>query len=191
MARMAAKHTPEAQAKALKAQPAPDTGKQKGGVTYIDVQTAGALLELHPERVRQLVKMGYIERHGQGQYVLVNVVRGYIRYLREEREKATATHGKNKAQEARTREIELRIARDQNKLIETEEAIEVLDEIIGSLKSEMIGLPARLTHDVEQRRVIEAEINAAFARTEASFQQKASALRESGEAVQTDRTDDT
>jgi len=41
---------------------------------------AARLLMVSPERVRQLSKEGWIEKQGRDQFLLVDVVQGYIRF---------------------------------------------------------------------------------------------------------------
>ena len=65
-------------------------------------------------------------------------------------------------------------------LIETTEAIEFVDEVIGQLRAGLSGIPARVTRDLEQRRKIEAEINAEFGRASAHFGKEAATLRAGG-----------
>jgi hypothetical protein len=138
---------------------------------------------LTPQRVNQLVREGWIEKGGRNGYTIVGAVQGYIRFLKDEQRRASKSAALSRVQDARAREIELRTAREEHLLIETAEAIGVVDEIVGGLRSEVAGVPARLTRDVDLRRKIEAELDDVFRRAADRFEQKARDLRSSGEAV--------
>jgi hypothetical protein len=159
----------------------PDTtaAPQSGTIT---VEVAAKLLMVSTERVRQLAKDGYIQRPAKNTYPLVGVVQGYIRFLKDEERRTSKSASANRVADARAREIELRTAERANELIETDEALAVLDDLLGTCKAEMAGIPARITRDVSLRRKIKTEIDDAFLRASARFEQSASALRTSGEA---------
>lgn len=134
----------------------------QGDLITLDV--AGRLLMIGVERVRQLVKAGYIQRPKPGYTTIVSAVQGYIRFLKDEDRKSTKTAAASRATEARTAEIELRIAERKRDLIPQEEANMAMDLLVGVVVAELSGLPARLTRDVGMRRKYEAEFNAAKAR---------------------------
>ena len=50
----------------------------------ITAEQAGALLMISQQRVRQLVRDGYIPRTARDAYPLVGVVQGYLRFLRDD-----------------------------------------------------------------------------------------------------------
>ena len=143
----------------------------------ITVETAAKLLMVSPVRVRQLVKDGYIPKPSRNSYPLVGVVQGYIRFLKDEERRTSKTATANRVGEARAVEIELRTAERAHRLIETDEAIAVVDDILGTFKAEMAGIPARVTRDVALRRKLKTEIDGAFTRATARFEQSASAVR--------------
>lgn len=54
----------------------------------ISIAAAGELLGLTPERVRQLIKAGYVPTAGRGRTTLKGAVSGYIAFVREDRRAA-------------------------------------------------------------------------------------------------------
>ena len=82
-------------------------------------------------------------------------VQGYIKFLKDEERRWSKSEVASRVQEARASEIEQRTARDGKTLIHRDELFAVVDEILGGLKSDLYGLPARVTRDMEQRRQIE------------------------------------
>ena len=81
---------------------------------------------------------------------------GYIRYLRERHSKPNAAN--SHLREARAREIEVRTAERLGKLVAVEEFDAMIDAICGTFRTELSGLPARVTRDVTLRRTMEREI---------------------------------
>jgi phage terminase Nu1 subunit (DNA packaging protein) len=146
----------------------------------ISTAQAGGLIKVGAERVRQLSKLGWIKKVGRGKYRVVDVVHGYIDFLQDEQRRASKSASASRVQDARARQIELATARDENALIETTEAVEFVDDVIGRLRSGLSGIPARVTRDLDQRRKIETEIDAEFGRASAHFEQEAATLRAGG-----------
>jgi hypothetical protein len=124
----------------------------------MSLDMAGRLLGIGPERIRQLSKAGYIKIHKRGMTALVPAVQGYIKYLKDENSKGTKTAAASRATDARAREIELRIAREERQLIPKEDADLALDLVVGEVNKQFTGLAARITRDVSLRRKIEAEL---------------------------------
>lgn len=141
-------------------------------------------------RIQQLAAEGYIDRAGQGRYVTVSVIQGYIRFLRDERRNNSENASANRNRDAKTREIELRIAKQDHELVDIGEVEAVIDEIAGTLRSEFIGFPASMTRDLPMRKKLEAGIDGIFTRASARIKETLAALRESGEALDTDAEDD-
>jgi hypothetical protein len=54
------------------------------------------------------------------------------------------------------REVELRIAQREGRLMETAEAVEIMEAMVGLLRTELSTLPARVARDLQLRRAIEA-----------------------------------
>lgn len=157
--------------------------KAPAAVGTIDVQTAAKLLMISDERVRQLVKMGYIERAEKGRYLLVACVQGYIRFLKDEERRSSKTAASSRKDDARTREIELRIAEREHRLVDVEESEAIVSEIIGMIRSGLAGLPARVTRDVALRRKLKSEIDGLLSKCAARADEAAASVRASGVAA--------
>ncbi|XIA64773.1 hypothetical protein ACFIOY_39365 [Bradyrhizobium sp. TZ2] len=134
-----------------------DAGAGRGQL--ITSGLAARLLMVSPERVRQLSKEGWIEKQGRDQFYLVDVVQGYIRYRNDSERRATKSAAANRVSDARAREVELRIAERERRLVELSEMIALADKLVGMFRAEMSGLPARVTRDLQIRRTIETAIN--------------------------------
>ena len=147
----------------------------------IPIGQAARLLMISDERIRQLQKQGYIPRAlKRGVVPLVGAVQGYLRYLREDERQSSKSAAANRVTDARTREIELRIAERQRDLIPQDDARAVIGEMAAMVKAEFVGLPARVTRDLDLRRTLEQEVDASFARLAASAERARSALGTGG-----------
>src|ERR1700730_5069714 len=105
----------------------------------------------------KLVTDGFVKpgdkRGRETVYKPADVAQGYARYLTDEQRRSSKSTTLSEVQAARAREIEMRIAREDHKLIELDEALSVLDEIVGGLKADFNGLAAAITRDQPLRLV--------------------------------------
>lgn len=126
----------------------------------ISLEQAGRLLKLTPERIRQLMKEGYIPRDKPGRVLMVAAVQGYIQFLKDTASKKTKTATDQRVQNARAAEIEMRNAERLRKLVPIDDAVASLDYLAGVVGQQLAGLPARVTRDMDLRRRVEKEVNA-------------------------------
>lgn len=159
---------------------APGQGASGQPANSISVDTLAKLLMMTPHRVRQLERAGWIQKAGYGLYSIVEGVQGYIRFLKDETKRSSQSAAAARVQEARAKEIELRTAREENRLVELEEALSFVDGVIGVLKSEIYGIPARVTRDLELRRRMVTELDDIFRRTADRYEQDTRSLRATG-----------
>lgn len=135
------------------------------GPTDLPIEVAAQLLKISAERIRQLIKAGYVQRSGHGRVTLVSAVQGYIRSLQDSHERAIAKQpAKNGVAEARQREIEVRTAEREKRLMEVSEHLAAFELFIGMFRTALTALPARVTRDLPLRRTIEKEINGVLIR---------------------------
>jgi hypothetical protein len=166
----------------------PQKSAAKSGVGVSQV-TLAKHLDISQQRVAQFVAEGIFPRLPDGKLDrdVCRVI--YIRWLRDETRKSSASEAATRVQHARALEIEVRTARELSKLVPTEDVLAWNAEILGTLRAELTGVPAASTRDLEMRAEIEKQINAAVDRAKRSFNQQSEALRR-GELDPSD-TDDT
>lgn len=157
---------------------APPTQTPQAGMITID--QASRLIMVSDERIRQLVKAGYIPKAARNTYPLVGVVQGYIRSLKDEQKSGSRAERENKVRDVRAEEIAIRIEEKRRKLIPIEDATAVMDHWLAVVVRELIGLPARVTRDVPLRGVIEKELDASRNRMASALRTSAATLREGG-----------
>ena len=115
-----------------------------------------------------LTTAGFIARPGRNGYTLSAICRGVVGYFEAQRERNSKAAAANRATEARTREIELRIAERKRELIPVDEARAVVSEMAAMVRAEFAGLPAKFTRDIDERRRLEQEIDGSFERLAAA-----------------------
>jgi hypothetical protein len=169
---------------------APNAGPSPSSDGLITVSQAAKLLMITEVWVRELAKKGYFTIPERGKVSLVAVVQGYVRSLKDEERRSSKSASASRVQIARAREIELRTAERERFVMRTDEALAVLDEIIGGLASEASGIPARITSDIELRDKIETALHDLFTRASDRLDERASALRAGSETDTPEPEDD-
>jgi len=128
----------------------------------IPVDVAAKLLMVTPEWVRRLTRDGWIAKTDRGRYRVVDVVQGYIRFLKDEARRSTKTASHNRLQDIRTRKEELAVAQTERELVPLVEAMTLVDEVAGAVVARINAIPARLTRNMEQREQLQREVDDAL-----------------------------
>jgi len=136
-----------------------------------------ALLSLSIERVRQLVNSGYVPRVGKAKYPVVGAVQGYIRFLKDEERRSTKSATDNGLKAARQREVELRIAKEEGRLVDMDDVEVAFSTILGTLRAQLSGVAASVTRDMKLRSAIDDAQNVAFSNAQKKFHDASVALR--------------
>jgi len=124
--------------------------------------SAGELADLvgvDPRMIRFYAARDVAVRTDRGQYDLRQSIRNLISEARRTGEPNENRKAEARLKEARAREVELRIAERNRELIPMDDAMEVVDGLMGLIRDELSMLPARLTRNLDDRAKIEAEID--------------------------------
>lgn len=154
--------------------------------------TAGqiaSLLTLSIERVRQLVNAGYIPRIGKAKYPVVGAVQGYIRFLKDEEKRTSKSAADDSLKAARQREVELRIAKEEGRLVDMDDVEASFNSILGTLRAELSGVPVSVTREALLRSAIDHAQSAAFGRAQKKFQDASLALRAGSDPLSAENGD--
>lgn len=155
--------------------------KQRAASGTISTTGACQLLMLSRQRLDQLVQEGWIQRHIPGQWIAIDLVQGYIRFMRDESRRTSKSAAGSRVQDARAREIELRTARDEGRIVDMEDVEAVVADVLGTYHSELFGVPTACTRDLELRATIEKNLNGAIDRCRDRFEKAQRDLRSGGE----------
>ena len=121
--------------------------------TSLSTAQAAALLSLTPRRVRQLASDGVLRREGRDAWPFPAIVRDYISHLERGDPEPSRTA---KVTDARTREIELKIAKAEADLMPLSEAQEGMEIATRLFLDSLDGLPAKIgTTRRERSRIAE------------------------------------
>ena len=132
--------------------------------SFMTTQAVASLLMLNAERVRQLAKDGYIERSGRNKFALISSVQGYIRFLKDAERRASKSAVATRMQDIKTQKAELELAAAQKDLLPREDLLAAVDVMSAAVKNEMLGLPARITRDPQERAALDDEVRHALNR---------------------------
>lgn len=168
-------------AAAIKTAPRPAVQMPPASGGTIPTETAAKLLMVTPEWVRRLTHDGWIKKVAKDQYRIVDVVQGYIGFLKDEQRRSSKSAEAARVANARAVEIEMRTARDAGQLYAAEDVEAAFADILGTYRAELSGVPAASTRDLSLRVTIEKHLNGAIERCRAAFEKTAAALRSGGE----------
>jgi phage terminase Nu1 subunit (DNA packaging protein) len=138
----------------------PDEGS---AASTIPIDVAAKLLMVTPEWVRRLTKDGWISKADRGRYRVVDVVQGYIRFLRDEARRSSKSAAHSRLQDIRARKEELNIAQTERELVPLADAMTLVDEVAGAVVARVNAIPARMTRNMDERARLQREIDEALA----------------------------
>lgn len=147
--------------------------KRKGA----SANACGLHLDLSRVRVVQLVDEGALPRNKDKSFDLDACRIAYIRYLRSEDRRGAKSATASRVQEARAKEIELRTAREEGRVVPMESVSAAVTDILGTFRSELNGVPAASTRDLTVRSAIEKQLNDAIDRCRQRFETVSDDLR--------------
>jgi phage terminase Nu1 subunit (DNA packaging protein) len=152
----------------------PDEGTSS---STIPIDVAAKLLMVTPEWVRRLTKDGWISKADRGRYRVVDVVQGYIRFLRDEARRSSKSAAHSRLQDIRARKEELNVAQTERELVPLADAMTLIDEIAGTVVARINAIPARMTRNMDERARLQREIDEALAEVADRIAKLGSALR--------------
>jgi phage terminase Nu1 subunit (DNA packaging protein) len=154
-------------------------------------EIVGEILGLTGRRVRQLTEEGVMAKNGRGKYPVLASIKAYIKWLQAAQQRNAPSDAREAVLHERARSLRLQNDEREHRLVDTEEVIAVLDEIVGIFRSEMDGLPARLTRDLDERKIVQEAVDAIGHRAADKLEQRAAELRQNGSvAVPVDDADE-
>lgn len=156
----------------------------------VNAKGLAAVLGVTDRWVRDLEKQGVFKRQARGRYDLTECVPAYVEWRVKAEVTKQAPPSGDRVRDARAAEIERRMAREDRKIIDIDEAFGVLDDVVGHFLQSISGLPAQITRNVSERRRIEAICDAERQRLATRFAEGLSALQTGDQAPDADDEDD-
>src|SRR5262249_53670145 len=116
-----------------------------------------------------------------GGYRVTELVQGFVKYLRDENRRASKSAAASRVQDARARLLELRVAEREGKLMETSDALDATDQLVGAFLTGIGELPARcFPRDIPHRQIVEREVYELRRRIADKAKQKVAELSHEG-----------
>lgn len=154
---------------------------QNNGAGLIGAGQVARLLGISTQRLRQLASDGFIPKAVKGKYPLVGAVQGYIKFLRDAGSRPTDTAGADLVH-AKRREIELRLAEKQARLIETDAAEADIQHMLDVLREEAAEATKGIKTAIQP--LVQSAIKSAIDRAEERASDAFAALRSGREPVE-------
>ena len=130
----------------------------------VPVATLAGLLGVTARQARNLLEQAEVKSTGRGAWPLSEAIRAILADARRNRETDALAAARTRIVTAKARQLETAIDERARELIPLNEAIEAQDELVATVREVMDGLPARITRDLELRRKIRNELEAAKVR---------------------------
>lgn len=159
----------------------------------ISVKFLAQVLGVTERWVQQLEKQGVLTKTGRGRYDLAASVQAYIAFKVESevaRVTPEVTSPGERVKVERARKLQLENDERERRLVQMPDAVAALDAIVGPLRADLSGVPARVTDDVAERRRIEDAIDAALRGLADRFGKAGRALRAGRDPLAADDEDD-
>lgn len=137
------------------------------------------LLGIDRALVGRMAQEGILPRGADGRFEPLATMSAYIKHLRARAKERSQSAAHSILQEARAEEIKLRTAERLNQLLPVEVVEGFVDFWLGPIKSELAGIPARVTRDVALRKMIERELDSMLHRL-ADRAERGAAMAERG-----------
>jgi hypothetical protein len=122
---------------------------------------------LTQQRVGQLIAENVIPLHDDGS---IDRDAGRLAYIDRLRTDAGRSDSARRVQDVRAEVLKFKLEKERNEWVRVEEINVVVGEILMAFRNELIGLPAGVTRDLDQRRVIESYVGDMLGRLRKRFE---------------------
>lgn len=150
---------------------------EKPRTNGVSAAAIGEHLDISRQRVGQFTQEGVFALNEAGKLDLDACRLAYIRWLRGANRRGSKAASENAFREARVREIEQRIAKEDGRLIAIEDVAAGVTDIMGALRAELSGVAAASTRDLALREAIEGHLNGAIERSRRRFEEMGGSIR--------------
>jgi phage terminase Nu1 subunit (DNA packaging protein) len=152
--------------------------------TSVTTKEILALANFSEQYLSRLERQGIVRRTARNEWPLQSTIRGLFEHIRAESRRGARSAAEAELRRARAREIEVRTAERQHRLVPIEEFQMAVTMAMGAVISNLSSVPARCArHDLQVRRLVEQQINSARERAADELQRQAEALEANGRAV--------
>jgi hypothetical protein len=126
----------------------------------VNATTVGRHLDLTHQRVLQLVEESVLQRLPNGRFNVDDCRVRYIRWLRDSERRSAKSKADQEFTQAKAELIRIRIEEKKKTLIQTDEAIEVAERLIGTMLMAMGGMAPRVARIAGNSIAVRREVDA-------------------------------
>lgn len=152
----------------------------------VTTTVAAETIGVTPAWLGKLEAQGVVEKVARGRWDLVNVVQGYIRWLKDDARRSSKSAAQTRSQEIRAKREELALAKEERALIPADQVNEVMDFISSKIRSEFAGMPTSFTRDMSLRKKLETDVDARLNRIADAFEKAADVVEKGGDLFKAD-----
>lgn len=158
--------------------------KKQSAPGVVTTAQAAKLLMVSEAWIGKLHKMEYVPKVGRGQWNLVAVVQGYIRFLKDEDRRSSKSAAAARGRDVKTELLEMQMREKRRELVPRDDVLLVLDTAASLTQSTLMAVPAKFTRDIRERRRLEKLIADALNRVADGVDKKATALETGGDVLE-------
>lgn len=155
----------------------------------VSAATLGRHLDLSRQRIMQLRDEEIIHKLPDGTFDQDACRISYLRWLRSEERRASKSVAESGLRAARQREVELRVAMMDRRLIDIDEHDAILDEVVGAVREKFGAMPARYARDPGRQRQLEDAVNTTLCEIADLLEQRGRELRSTGSVADVDEVE--
>jgi hypothetical protein len=148
---------------------------------YVTATALGRHLGLSRQYIDKLALDGVVERKSDRFDQDQSRLR-YLAWLRAPERRSARAKADGEYRQMKILALRLKIEKEQGRLMEYDEHLAILDEVVGLFRSELSGLPARLTRDLSIRQAAEEEVFQLLTRLAEKFATMAARASSPGQA---------
>lgn len=156
----------------------------------VSSKQAAAMLKVSVVWLRKLVKDGYIHKLDRDQYRAMDVIHGYVDWVRDDNRRSSKSASASRMQDVKTERLEFDLKVAKRDYLPKEDLIAAVDIMSAAIRDEFTGVGARVTRDPAMRNRIDDETNASFSRVTDTLRGARDVALAGGELVDDPEEDD-
>jgi len=127
---------------------------------HMTLPEACAYIGIGDRRFHDMAREGWFKKEADGNWSLYGIVQGYQSFLKSQTKQVREQTGKATLEKMRSKQVELRMAKDEKELVPVDLAVALVQVAVGETMARLDSLPARCTRDLDERDAIKEQVDA-------------------------------